>query len=52
MEMSQGNPLYSYLKQTKMPFFFFSKNREQKGKTGPVWELVPVGRGEDIGKGE
>jgi hypothetical protein len=20
----------------------FFKNREQKGKTGPVWELVPV----------
>jgi hypothetical protein len=22
------------------------KNEGQKGKTGPVWELVPVGRGE------
>jgi hypothetical protein len=34
MEMSQGNSLRSYLKQTKMPLF---KNREQEGKTGPVW---------------
>jgi hypothetical protein len=28
----------------------FYKNREQEGKTGPVWGLVPVGR-EDIRKG-
>jgi hypothetical protein len=28
MEMSQGNTLYSYLKQTKMPFFI------QKQRTG------------------
>jgi hypothetical protein len=34
--------LYSYLKQTKMLFF---KNREQEGKTGPVWGLVPVTKG-------
>jgi hypothetical protein len=40
MEMSQENSLYSYLKQTKMSFF---KNREQKGKSGPVWVLVPAG---------
>jgi hypothetical protein len=33
MEMSQGNSLYSYLKQTKMPVF---KNKEQEGKTGAV----------------
>jgi hypothetical protein len=39
MEMSQPNSLYSYLKQTDMSFF---KNKEQKGKTGPVWELVSV----------
>jgi hypothetical protein len=33
-----------------MPFF---KNREQKGKTGPVWWLVPVAevKEEDIRKG-
>jgi hypothetical protein len=34
MEMSQGNILYTYLKQTKMSFF--SKN-EQEGKTGLAW---------------
>jgi hypothetical protein len=46
MEMSQGNPLYRYLKQTKMSFFFFFyKTREQEGRTGPVWGLVPVGVG-------
>jgi hypothetical protein len=33
--MSQGNSLYSYLKQIKMPFFFFTKT-EQEGKTGAV----------------
>jgi hypothetical protein len=42
MEMSQWNSLYSYLKQTKMPFF---KNGEQEGKIGPVWGLVSVGGG-------
>jgi hypothetical protein len=35
--------LYSYLKQTKMSFF---KIKEQKGKTGPVWSLAPVGGGD------
>jgi hypothetical protein len=30
MEMSQGNSLYIYLKQTKMSFFFFRKT-EQEG---------------------
>jgi hypothetical protein len=39
----------------KLPFhlkkmsFFFSKNGEQGGKTGPVWGLAPE-RGEDIRK--
>jgi hypothetical protein len=41
MEMSQGNSLYSYLKQ-KCPF---SNMIEQEGKTGPVWRLSPVGQG-------
>jgi hypothetical protein len=46
MEMSQGNLLYSYLKQTKIPVVVFFKNGEQEGKTGPVWGwLVPVGEG-------
>jgi hypothetical protein len=44
MELSQRNSLYSYLKQTKMSFFFFDKIREQKGGTGWYqWE------GEDVG---
>jgi hypothetical protein len=32
MEMSQGNSLYSYLKQAKMPFFFFTKTENEKVK--------------------
>jgi hypothetical protein len=32
-------------------FFFLNKNREQEGKTGPVWGLVPVGRERIQGKG-
>jgi hypothetical protein len=43
MEISQQNSLYSYLEQTKMSLFY--KNKVQEGKTGPVWELVPVGGG-------
>jgi hypothetical protein len=31
-----------FLKQTKIPFF---KNTEQEGKIGPIWGLVPVGKG-------
>jgi hypothetical protein len=37
------------LKKQKMSFYFFLflyKTGEQEGKTGPVWGLVPVGRGE------
>jgi hypothetical protein len=37
-----------------MTLLFF-KNREQEGKTGPVWGLVPVGGGkhkERVYKGE
>jgi hypothetical protein len=41
MEMPQANSLYSYLKQTK----HILKNREQEGKTGPVWEVSTSGRG-------
>jgi hypothetical protein len=40
MEMSQWNSLYSHLKQIKMYFSF--KNREQVGKTAPVWGLARV----------
>jgi hypothetical protein len=31
MEMSQGNSLCSYFKQTKISFFFFYKIGEQEG---------------------
>jgi hypothetical protein len=45
MEMSQGNPLYSYLKQTKMSFSLLYKIRKQEGRTGPMGEWVSVGGG-------
>jgi hypothetical protein len=40
MEMSQGNSLCSYLKQTnkKKSTVFPSLTKEQKGRTGPAWE--------------
>jgi hypothetical protein len=38
-----GNSLHSYLKQTKMSFFFL--NEGQEGKSGPVEGLVLVGGG-------
>jgi hypothetical protein len=37
MEMSQGNSLCSYHKQTKMSLFFFYKIGEEEGKRSPVW---------------
>jgi hypothetical protein len=40
MEMPQGNSLYCYLIQTKMPFF---KNRQQEASTVPFLGLEPVG---------
>jgi hypothetical protein len=45
MEMSQGNSLCGYLKQTKTPFFccFFYKIREQESETGPA--CLDGGRG-------
>jgi hypothetical protein len=35
-------PCIDILNKQKCLFF---KNREQEGKTGPVWRLVPVGGG-------
>jgi hypothetical protein len=44
--------MYSYLKQTKMAFFFsFYKSGEQEGRTGPLWGVGTSGRREDVGKG-
>jgi hypothetical protein len=51
MEMSQGNSLCNYLKQTKMSFFFFYKIGEQEGRTGPAWGVGTSGRREEVGKG-
>jgi hypothetical protein len=44
--MSQGNSLYSYLKQTKMSFFLL-QNWRTGGWNSPVGQggLVPVGGG-------
>jgi hypothetical protein len=36
MEISQGNYLCSYLKQTKILLFFY-KIGEQEGRKAPVW---------------
>jgi hypothetical protein len=49
MEMSQRNSLYSYLKQTKVFFFFLLL---QNQRTGSVWGAGISGKGEDVGKGE
>jgi hypothetical protein len=52
MEMSQGNSLCSYLKQTKTPFLFFIyKIGEQVVEQVLPGGLVPVGSGEKVGKG-
>jgi hypothetical protein len=37
MEMSRGNFLCDYLKQTKLLFFFIYNIKEQEGGTGPAW---------------
>jgi predicted ATP-grasp superfamily ATP-dependent carboligase len=44
MEMSQENSLSSYLKQTKMPFFSFTKS-EKRAEQILSRALVPVGGG-------
>jgi hypothetical protein len=51
MEMSQGNSCIAILNKQKCHFFFCYKNKEQKGKAGPVWGLVPVGGERGWGKG-
>jgi hypothetical protein len=47
MEMSQGNSLYSYLKQQK---YHFSKTEDRKVKQ-VLSGVDTSGRGEDISKG-
>jgi hypothetical protein len=52
MEMSQGNSLYSYLKQTKMSFFLHLQSQKQEGRTGPSWGGIgTIGKGKEVGKG-
>jgi hypothetical protein len=41
MGMSQGNSLYSYLKQTKTDTVFY-KIKEQVGRTGPVYGVGTI----------
>jgi hypothetical protein len=47
---------YSYLKQTKISFFFFNKIREQEIRTDPVWrgwfQWEGGGCGERVWEGE
>jgi hypothetical protein len=50
MEISQGNSLYSYLKQTKISFSLFYKIREQDGRICPVWVFGTSGREEKVEK--
>jgi hypothetical protein len=47
MKMSHGNPLFSYLQQTKLSFYFSSTVSENRRvRTGPVWgSLVLMGVG-------
>jgi hypothetical protein len=53
MEMPQGNSLYSYLKQTKMSFFSFTKSENKRAEQVLSGVLVPVRRerksGQDVG---
>jgi hypothetical protein len=49
MEISHGNPLYSYLKQTKMSFIF-TKTDNRRVKQVLLRGLVPVGEGRMWGK--
>jgi hypothetical protein len=52
MEMSQRNSLYSYLKQTKMSFFSFTKSENRRvEKVLPGGGLGTSGRGVEVGKG-
>jgi hypothetical protein len=46
MKMSQENSLYSYLKQTNIPFFSFTKSENRRAK-----QVLPRGVGMS-GKGK
>jgi hypothetical protein len=52
MEMSQGNCLCSYLKQTKMSFFFLLQNwRTGRQNKSCLEEVGTSGNREEFGKG-
>jgi hypothetical protein len=51
MELSQGNSQCSYLKQTKMSFFSFTKLENRRAELVLSMVLVPVGGGRIWGKG-
>jgi hypothetical protein len=51
MKISPGNSLYSYLKQTKMSFFSFTKLESRRAEQVLSGGLVPVGSGRRWGKG-
>jgi hypothetical protein len=52
MEMSQGNFLCSYLKHTKISFFFLLyKIREQEGRISLAWGEGHWYQWEEVGKG-
>jgi hypothetical protein len=51
MEMSQGNSLYSYLKQTKVPFFQKRRTGRQNKSFLGIGASVCGGQGGDIRKG-
>jgi hypothetical protein len=45
MEMSQGNSLYSFLKQTKMSLFFLLQNQKTRGKKRFYGKMISLGGG-------
>jgi hypothetical protein len=51
MEISQGNFLCSYLKQTKMFFFSFTKSEDRRVEQVLPGEVGTSGIGEEVGKG-
>jgi hypothetical protein len=50
MEMSQGNSLCSYLKQTKMTFYFFYKIGNRRAEQVLPGVIGTSGKGEEVRK--
>jgi hypothetical protein len=50
IEMSQGNFLYSYLKQTNMTFYFSFMKSQNRREEKVLCELVPVRSGMEVEK--